>query len=262
MGAQLSHKDFKVNELEDKIKEANRALQIKHEKVCAENKILKSESEDSKKEINKLNIALKTAKKEGKEISHSLNKKTEALEDKVKTLLDFKISKHAEEKELKHKMKQADKKLKLLQDREAKIKIEKTKLEKLNHQMNNNVNIHKGAEDGFKVKEEVIDDKNESVKNQPRKVQLEESPEATPEFSCAFCEDKFREFLHLITHIKTLHKETNSYKLEPKNAEDPRMDEKWAHLIPEERVFLKHFERILNETVTEAVAIIENLIII
>ena len=56
LGAQLSHGDFKVNELENKIKEANRALQIKHEKVCAENKILKSESEDSKKEITKLNM--------------------------------------------------------------------------------------------------------------------------------------------------------------------------------------------------------------
>ena len=161
-------------------------------------------------------------------------------------------------------MKQADKKLKLLEAREAKIKIEKTKLEKLDYQMNVN-DINKGAGDDLSVKKEVFDDRNESDKKESRKAQLEETLGPAPEFSCAFCEENFRDFLHLITHIKTHHKETNSYKLEPKNAKDPsveKMDEKWAHLIPEERVFLKHFERILNETVTEAVAMIENPIII
>ena len=100
LGLQLNQADFEVNEMEAKLKDANRALQIKHEKVCAENKSLKCESEDYKKEINKLNISLKTAKKESKEIAHSLNKKTEALDDRVKMLLDFKIAKDAEEIDL------------------------------------------------------------------------------------------------------------------------------------------------------------------
>ena len=255
LGSQLTQADSEVNEMEAKIKNTNRALQIKHEKVCAENKILKCESEDSKKEINKLNISLKTAKKESKEISHNLSKKTEALDDRVKMLLDYKIAKDGEERDLKRKIKQADKKLKLLQDREAKIKIEKTKLEKLSNQINNNVNNNKEAE----VKKEVLDDKSEPLKKVSRKAQAEEIPK--PDFSCVFCEEEFGEFSLLITHIKTNHRETKSYKPEAKDAKDPtveNIEEKWAHLIPEERVVLEHFQRILNEVVSEAVAVIEN----
>ena len=66
---EIGWKDDVLDSVESKIIDTNRALQVKHEKVCAVNKNLKYENEDLKKETNNLNIATKTAKKEGKEAS-------------------------------------------------------------------------------------------------------------------------------------------------------------------------------------------------
>ena len=68
-------------------------------------------------------------------------------------------------------MKQADMKLKLLQDREAKVQIEKTKLEKISNQMNINTNNNKEAE----VKKESLEDKSELLKKVSEIAQLKET---------------------------------------------------------------------------------------
>ena len=68
-------------------------------------------------------------------------------------------------------MKQANKKLKLLQDREAKVQIEKTKLEKISNQMNINTNNNNEAE----VKKEPLEDKSELLKKVSEIAQLKET---------------------------------------------------------------------------------------
>ena len=101
-----------------------RALQLKHEKIVAEFKDLKNENEDLKKETNSLGIALKSSKKELKQITGSHIKKVEVLEMKLIDLQNFKMDKTSEEKELKRKLKSVNKKLKSLTEREAKVKLE------------------------------------------------------------------------------------------------------------------------------------------
>jgi chromosome segregation ATPase len=111
----------KLNSLSD----AKRALEIKHEKVCADNKALKQDKEDQAKEINKLKVALKSSEKEVKNITYQFDKKVATLEEKMKDLNDFKSSKLIEEKDLKAKVKKYDKKLKIIQDKEAQLAIAK-----------------------------------------------------------------------------------------------------------------------------------------
>ena len=111
----------KLNSLSD----AKRALEIKHEKVCADNKALKQDKEDQAKEINKLKVALKSSEKEVKNITYQFDKKVATLEEKMKDLNDFKSSKLIEEKDLKAKIKKYDKKLKNIQEKEAKLAIAK-----------------------------------------------------------------------------------------------------------------------------------------
>ena len=81
------------------ISEEKRSLQIKHEKVCAENKIFKNETE----EVNSLNVSIKALKKDVKNGGHKNDKKCEVLEAKIKNLTEFKMVKQAEEKDLKVK---------------------------------------------------------------------------------------------------------------------------------------------------------------
>ena len=147
--AEIGRKADLLNSAETKMIDNNRVLQTKHEKVCAENKNLKYENEDLKKEINNLNIASKSAKKEVKETSHRLGKNIEVLEDKVKSLLDFKIIKEAEEKGLKTKMKKAEKKMKLAREREAEVEIEKITLSKQRKEFDDNNNTVKAKPEDF-----------------------------------------------------------------------------------------------------------------
>ena len=61
------------------LSEAKRVLEIKHEKVCAANKTLKQEKEDLSKDLNKLNVALKSSEKEVKTLTYKFEKKVGAL---------------------------------------------------------------------------------------------------------------------------------------------------------------------------------------
>ena len=92
--------------------EEKRSLKIKHEKVCAENKIFKNKNEALVKDVNSLNVCIKTLKKEVKASRYKNEKNCEALEAKIKTLTEVKTAKNAEEKYLKRKTKKVDKKIK------------------------------------------------------------------------------------------------------------------------------------------------------
>ena len=110
--------------------EEKRLLQIKHEKTCAENKALKNDNEAFRKDLNNSSVALKTSKKESKDASHRSEKKVENLEEKLRGLNEYKIVKESEAKELRAKIKKADKKQKQIQEREAKLELEKIALQK------------------------------------------------------------------------------------------------------------------------------------
>ena len=71
-----------------------------------------------------LKVALKSSEKEAKNITYKENK-VGALEENIKDLNDFKSSKLSEEKDLKTKIKKYDKKLKLIQEKKAKLVIAK-----------------------------------------------------------------------------------------------------------------------------------------
>ena len=110
--------------------EEKRLLQVKHEKICAENKVLKNDYEEFRKELNISSVALKASKKDSKDISHRLDKKVESLEEKIRCLNEYKIAKESEEKDLRAKIKKADKKQKHIQEKEAKLELEKIALQK------------------------------------------------------------------------------------------------------------------------------------
>ena len=110
-----------------------RALEIKHERVCAENKNLKNEIENTKKDLNSTKIALKSSRKETKDTSYKFEKKVEQLNDTIKDLEDYKVAKLSEEKELKVKLRKADKKMKSVKEREAKVELERIKTERTEH---------------------------------------------------------------------------------------------------------------------------------
>ena len=107
-----------------------RSIQTKHEQTCAESKKIKRENEELKKDVNSLNVALKSAKKETKETHFEFVKKVKEMEGKIETLQEYKLAKASEEKELKSKSKKVDKKLKLLGEKEAKINLELIKLKR------------------------------------------------------------------------------------------------------------------------------------
>ena len=110
----------------DSITEEKRQIQVKHEKVCAEGKLMKNEIVELKKSYNAETVALRSAKKEIKELTYKYEKKIEAMNDKIQELSEFRNRKLAEEKDLKSKITKADKKLKSVLEREAKIKLKKS----------------------------------------------------------------------------------------------------------------------------------------
>ena len=59
--------------------EGKRSLQIKHEKVCAENKIFKNENEALVKEVNSLNVSITALKREVKDVGYKNDNKCQVL---------------------------------------------------------------------------------------------------------------------------------------------------------------------------------------
>ena len=129
----------KVNEiaLASKLKaiEAEkRLLENKHVKACSEIKVLKNEREEHVKEINRLKVTLKSARKETKDGLKQFEKEIHDKENKIKDLQNYRTYKTMEEKDLKVKTKKVEKKLKMIKEKEAKLDLEKRGIEKLKHQ--------------------------------------------------------------------------------------------------------------------------------
>ena len=61
--------------------EEKRQIQIKHERVCANNKNLKDEIDTCKKELNSANVALKCSKNDMKDASYKAEKDLVQLRD-------------------------------------------------------------------------------------------------------------------------------------------------------------------------------------
>ena len=78
----IAHIGTKVASQETSVLEEKRSLQIKHEKICAENKAIKNENNTLSKDINSKNIALKSAQKELKDSAYKSTKKTKRLQRK------------------------------------------------------------------------------------------------------------------------------------------------------------------------------------
>ena len=210
---ELEAKDKRIAELENIVKvkeevkeegsankikavnEEKRALQVKHEKVCADNKITKAENEALKKDLNSVNVALKTSRKENNDSSHRQDRKIELLEDKIKELHEYKIDKESEEKDLKNKTKKLDKKLKSIQEREAKIEIDKKKLERSKSRNNNSMHIEPedpklNAQNESVAGASTEKSKPENLSQEPR---AEESEIVQKALECPLCECFFEE---------------------------------------------------------------------
>jgi hypothetical protein len=103
----------KFEELENKAaktKDEYKRLGEKHLKTYEEVKSLKLENEELKKENKKTNIGLTTMKKQTKETNYNHEQVIKKLEDSIKELTAFKITKVDEEKALKKKQKKVERK--------------------------------------------------------------------------------------------------------------------------------------------------------
>ena len=124
------HENFQTAEVNlGKLKAEKTSLERKHMKTCDEVKLLKSEATDLKKENSKINIALKTFKKEAKENNFEHEKVLKKNEATIQELLEFKMIKTSEENVIKKKEKKLNKKLKVIEEKEEKLKIEKSQVE-------------------------------------------------------------------------------------------------------------------------------------
>ena len=112
-------------------KNEKKNAEIKLENVSKENKNLKMELEDLNDKIKTLHKDLKAAIKDKRNIAHDFEKKIEILETKHHSLLDYKISKEAEIKDLKVQAKAVNKKLKELAEKEAKLELNKVNFDKV-----------------------------------------------------------------------------------------------------------------------------------
>ena len=121
-----------------KTENEKKALESKHEKTCAEVKKIKSEKKELVKEVDNISIVLKRAKKEAKENADANEKLVKNQDKKIKELLEFKILKTSEDKELKNKQKKLEKKLKAVFEREAKLNLEKRQFNKRKGNENKN----------------------------------------------------------------------------------------------------------------------------
>ena len=123
--ARIENLELNINNLKDNKK----SLETKNENVSTENKSIKQEITELRNEVKSASKELKFLKKEKRDTTHDLEKKIEALELKNRNLQEFKAAKAAEDKSEKIKIKNINKKLKTLEEKEARLNIEKIKLE-------------------------------------------------------------------------------------------------------------------------------------
>ena len=104
---------------------------MKREKTCIELKKVKNEVEDLKKEINQSSVFIKTLKKEAKEADSQHQKTVKKKDDTIHNLQVYKSEKQSEERDLKTKEKKVKKKMKNLEELEAKLCLLKKDLNRV-----------------------------------------------------------------------------------------------------------------------------------
>ena len=72
---------------EEAIAEATRSLQVKHEQICADLKIVKANNHNLNKELDIKRVAIQTATKEAKDAAKIHEKEL----NEIKNLLEYKI---------------------------------------------------------------------------------------------------------------------------------------------------------------------------
>ena len=147
-----------------------KVLQNKLENALKENKNLRKESEDSSQEINSLKTDFKKSKKEAKHVSYNFEKKVETLEEKLKDLNEYKNRKMSEEKDLKSKLKAANKKLKQIKEIEAELYLEKLKFEKKEMFIEKDLNENETKVEDVSSEEEVIQFLEKEIKPESEKI--------------------------------------------------------------------------------------------
>ena len=129
--------NVKIEDLEANIKhikDDKKTSEDKSENVSKENKTLKKELGELNNQIKALNKDLKAAIKEKRDVAHDFEKKIDILENRNKTLLEYKRTKEAESKDLKVQLKNVNKRAKEISEKEAKLELNKINLEKLKNE--------------------------------------------------------------------------------------------------------------------------------
>ena len=134
------HLKLKKAETEKIENQEKKSLQTKNEKVIAENKLLRNERDNLKTEVNNLNVALKSSRKDLKDAHHRFEKSKEESETKIKDLIEFKIMKNSDEKELRSKQKKVEKKMKKVEEKEAQLKVDRFNFERSTNEKVNDDN--------------------------------------------------------------------------------------------------------------------------
>jgi hypothetical protein len=101
----------------------NKMLSVNHKNLERNAMKVATENKDLKKEVTIVKSELKMSIRVQSGLEHNLNKKIEALEFKVKSLLENKAARAAEEKSVK-------KKVKALEKKEAELEVSKMKIER------------------------------------------------------------------------------------------------------------------------------------
>ena len=100
-------------------------LELKHIKTCSEFKSLKDDHDGLAKDFTQSKITIKTLKKEATELSSEHQKTAKKKNNIIEDLIKYKADKCSEERDLKIKQKNLNKKLKQVEERECKLRTAK-----------------------------------------------------------------------------------------------------------------------------------------
>jgi chromosome segregation ATPase len=109
---------------ENEAKNEKKVLEGNLLKISLKNKTLKKDKAELEKENGSLRASLKSSRRDFQRDVHEFEKKNKTLEDLIENLKEFKSAKLAEEKDLRSKGKKVDRKLKLVEEKEAKLKVD------------------------------------------------------------------------------------------------------------------------------------------
>jgi DNA repair exonuclease SbcCD ATPase subunit len=124
-------------------------------KISLENKTLKKDKAELEKENGSLRASLKSSRRDFQHDVHEFEKKNKTLEDLIENLKEFKSVKLAEEKDLRSNSKKVDRKLKLIEEKEAKLKVDLKRKEKIfnNDEIKNEIEPKETKENGETINE-------------------------------------------------------------------------------------------------------------